>query len=175
MQRHNVRSRWIGPNDPGVTDYPSERSQDILFLAGTFWRWWFSGFPVWWDMWYIFVICCPDKNYCDDMASCSERGSCIKASSARLLEGDTWGEVILYRFANLKPLGITRTVHPSERKIWISLCYCILPYHMVPQLFAGDDSNLDSSQVLVLSRGGQQWILQAQEVAIKNGSKDAVW
>lgn len=67
------------------------------------------------------------------------------------------------------------TVHPSERKIWISLCYCILAYHMVPELFAGDDSNLDSSQVLVLSRGGQQWILQAQEVAITNGSKDTVW
>lgn len=59
---------------------------------------------------------------------------------------------------------MTRTVHPSERKIW-----------MVPELFAADDSNLDSSQVLVLSRGGQQWILQAQEVAITNGSKDTVW
>lgn len=46
---------------------------------------------------------------------------------------------------------------------------------MVPERFAGDDSNLDSSQVLVLSRGGQQWILQAQEVAITNGSKDTVW
>ena len=33
---------------------------------------------------------------------------------------------------------------------------------------------LDESQVLVLSRGGQQWILQAQEVAIRNDGMEAV-